>query len=99
MQIHDNSFDERRVRLAPALDMAAARPLAHELLAARGADLSIDASEVRHLGAQCLQVLASAALTWQADRAGFTLVDPSSAFMRDARLLGLDAIFQPCEVQ
>ena len=99
MRSQDDPTEPYRVRLAPTLDMAAARPLAHELTAARGADLLIDASEVRHLGAQCLQVLGSAALTWQADRAGFAVVDASEAFMTGARLLGLDAIFQPCGVQ
>ncbi len=99
MHTQESPIGTWRVRLASTLDMAAARPLAQELLAARGADVVIDASEVRHLGAQCLQVLTSAARTWQADRAGFAVVDPSDAFTGGTRLLGLEATFQPREVQ
>ena len=49
------------------LDLNAAGPLRTALLVRRGADLAVDASAVQHLGAQCAQVLASAALTWAAD--------------------------------
>jgi anti-anti-sigma regulatory factor len=46
--------------LADCLDLTAAAPLKAQLLAARGTPLSLDASAVRRIGAQCLQVLLAA---------------------------------------
>ena len=76
------------VRLGQVLDLNAAGPLAHELLALRGRDLELDASAVQRLGAQCLQVLLSARATWDADGAAFALVSPSSEFISTLALLG-----------
>lgn len=75
-----------------ALGLEAAAPLRAALLNRRGADLAVDASAVRHLGALCAQVLASAALTWAADGRSFSVQAPSDAFAQAVRLLGLESI-------
>ncbi|SFI54539.1 STAS domain-containing protein [Aerobium aerolatum] len=76
--------------LPSELDIKAAIPLATELLALRGRDVAIDASQIERVGAQCLQVLLSAAATWHADGADFTLSAPSAPFSDAVRLAGLD---------
>jgi chemotaxis protein CheX len=88
------------VRLAQVLDLNAAGPLAHELIALRGRDLEVDASAVERLGAQCLQVLLSARATWDADGAAFAVVAPSDEFTFTAALLGapIDQHFNPREL-
>ncbi len=80
--------------LAETLDLNAAGPLAKELLALRNSNVSIDASAVHHLGAQCGQVLASALNTWANDGFALTFVSPSEGFEQGSRLLGFQAIFQ-----
>jgi chemotaxis protein CheX len=76
------------VRLGQVLDLNAAGPLAHELLAQRGHNLSVDASAVERLGAQCMQVLLSAKATWTADGAAFAVVAASDEFTTTTALLG-----------
>ncbi|MWB77437.1 STAS domain-containing protein [Pseudooceanicola sp. 216_PA32_1] len=49
--------------LPPRLDLPAAAPLAQAFRERLGADIAVDASQVTHLGALCLQVLLSAAIT------------------------------------
>ena len=88
------------VRLGQVLDLNAAGPLAHELLALRGRDLEVDASAVERLGAQCLQVLLSARATWDADGAAFAVITPSDEFTSTLALLGapIDQHFNPREL-
>jgi chemotaxis protein CheX len=76
--------------LASELDIKAAAPLAAGLIAARGADLVLDASQVERVGAQCLQVLLSAAATWGADGQELAIEAPSAAFAEAVRIAGLD---------
>lgn len=76
--------------LPSELDIKAAAPLAAELIAARGADLALNAAQVERIGAQCLQVLLSAAATWHADGVELTLQEPSPAFADAAGIAGLD---------
>ena len=78
-----------RVPLPEILDVTAAGPLTKSLLALRGSDVEVDASQVRRLGGQCLQVLISAANTWQADSCSLGVVAPSSEFVAGLKLLGL----------
>ncbi len=72
------------------LDIKAAGPLAAELLAARGKDLTLNASQIERVGGQCLQVLLSAATTWTADGAELTIEEPSPAFVDAIQTAGLD---------
>jgi len=71
------------------LDLKAAGPLAENLLSARGSDLSVDASGVERLGAQCLQILVSAVATWHADGASIDVAEPSAAFVEGLAALGM----------
>ncbi|PZU60004.1 MAG: chemotaxis protein CheX [Brevundimonas sp.] len=66
--------------LAPVLDLNAAEPLKAELMARRGADLTIDGASVDRLGGLCLQVLLSARRTWQADGVNLRLGSVSQSF-------------------
>ena len=76
------------VTLVDNLDLTAAAPLKAALLAARGAPLSLDASGVRRLGAQCLQVLLAARAEWSGAGLEWRITDPSPEFAEAARLLG-----------
>lgn len=71
------------------LGSSAARDLATALLTQRGQPLTLNAANVRRLGAQCTQVLLSAAATWRADGAALSIHDPSPEFQEAMRLLGL----------
>jgi chemotaxis protein CheX len=88
------------LRLGELLDLNAATPLATELLALRGADVEVDASAVRRMGAQCLQVLLSARATWRDDGFAFSIAGASMEFMSVLDLLGapIDPYFQPLEL-
>jgi chemotaxis protein CheX len=78
--------------LPEPLDLNAAGPLRVELLTARGAPLTIDASEVRRLGGLCLQVLLSAEATWATDGHLFKISAASPAFAEGARRMGAHAL-------
>ena len=84
------SHPMQTVPLPEVLDLAAASPLTDRLLAARGADLTIDASQVSRLGGQCLQVLLAAAKTWSADRAAFEISEPSHEFVEALTRFGIE---------
>jgi chemotaxis protein CheX len=76
------------LRLAPVLDLKAATALAADILALRGRDLTVDAANVRRIGAQCLQVLLSARSTWAADGLRLSFAEVSDDFREGAALLG-----------
>jgi chemotaxis protein CheX len=80
----------QRLELPEILDLKAAMPLVAEFLHCRGRDLCVDASKVHRLGAQCLQVLLSADLTWKADEAALCFTDPSPDFLDGLSKLGID---------
>jgi chemotaxis protein CheX len=80
--------EPKRVRLAASLDLKAAGPLLTELQAARGADLAVEAADVRRLGGQCLQVLLAAEAAWRGDGHGFAIEAASPAFVEGAALMG-----------
>ncbi|MBI1867099.1 MAG: STAS domain-containing protein [Methylocystis sp.] len=79
----------RTLRLPDILDLRAASPLAANLLAIRGHQATIDASHVQRVGAQCVQVLLSARVTWAADSVSFVLSNPSEAFLEGVGTLGI----------
>lgn len=78
--------------LPEVLDLRAAAPLAAELMGRRGLDTELDASRVRKLGGQCLQVLLSAHACWQAEGSRFRVVAPSSDFTEGLALLGASSL-------
>lgn len=94
------SDETRSYSLPPILDLPAAAPLAKELLAARGAAISIDASQVERFGALCLQVLLSAQKTWADDGKRLFVVSPSVAFTQGLARFGFPAgAFETVEIQ
>ena len=89
--------DDARTALAlgDCLDMTAAAPLCASLLARRGQAVTLDASQVRRIGGQCLQVLLSARSTWLADGQAFQIIDPSPEFAEGVSLLGCPDLASP----
>jgi len=80
--------DAQTLALGDSLDMTAASPLASGLLEHRGHPIEVDASQVRRIGGQCLQVLLSARSTWLADGQDFQIVNPSPEFAEGVALMG-----------
>jgi chemotaxis protein CheX len=74
--------------LTDCLDLTAAAPLTAELLAARGAPVSLDGSAVRRIGGQCLQVLLAAQAAWATDGLAFEVVNPSPELADCLALMG-----------
>ena len=89
----DKHRDTQTIQLAAILDVRAAGPLAAELAARRGQDVTLDACEVRRLGAQCLQVLLSARASWAAEGVCFRVSAPSDDFTDTLTLLGAASFF------
>lgn len=91
--MRDNSSDQggsfATLRLPPVLDLRAAAPLVAEFSSLRGRPLTIDASAVEKVGAQCVQVLVSAQQTWARDGVTLALSKPSDAFSGALALLGV----------
>ena len=77
------------LQLPETLDLLAAKPLAAALIERRGASIAIDASQVQRLGAQCAQVLLSAASTWKADGHSLAIANRSPGFVDGLQLLGI----------
>jgi chemotaxis protein CheX len=77
------------LQLPEVLDVTFAGPLAESLLARRGSMLTIDATQVQRVGAQCVQVIMSAVATWKADEVTLSVVDPSQEFRDALSLLGI----------
>jgi len=75
--------------LPDCLDSSAAFAVKDLLLARRGSALVVDASQVRRIGAQSLQVLVAAAQTWQADGVSYHVESPSPEFLDTIALIGL----------
>lgn len=80
------------MRLSPVLDLAAASPLAAELVHLRGHPIEIDASQVERLGGPCLQVLLAAKATWSGDHLGFRVIHPSQEFLRSIKLMAAESL-------
>lgn len=78
--------------LAASLDMTAALPLARSLTDLRGEALTLDASAVRRLGGQCLQVLLAAEQAWSTDGLAFMVADPSPEFTDALDFMGASAL-------
>lgn len=75
--------------LPPMLDITAAAQLAGDIIGHRGKDLAVSAAQVQRVGAQCLQVLLSAAATWSQDGMEFEVTDASPEFTEALETAGL----------
>ena len=65
---------------------------------AEGTPVEVDASQVQRLGAQVVQVLLAAEARWQEQSQGFSISQPSDAFVETGRHLGL-AHHLPADVE
>ncbi|MBT9383256.1 STAS domain-containing protein [Pseudooceanicola sp. CBS1P-1] len=74
--------------LPPKLDLPAAGPLAEALRARLDGDLEVDAGEVTHLGALCLQVLLSAATSLRAGGHAMTIRHASDRLLEQMSQMG-----------
>ncbi len=83
------SVSAEPLMLPECLDSSAAADVKDKLLERRGNPLVVDASQVRRVGAQSLQILVSAARTWAADGLSYRLTNPSSEFLDTIALVGL----------
>lgn len=80
----------KSLKLAAVLDLNEASNLKANILSLRGAPLSIDASGVERVGAQCVQVLMAAAKAWEADKHPFSFEKASEAFIKTLQLIGVN---------
>lgn len=67
--------------------------LKDDLCARRGRPVTLDASNVSHIGGGCLQLLLSAKLTWASDNQNFNIVSPSQSVLQALETTGLDKAF------
>lgn len=79
----------RDLPLPPRLDFASVDALHAALRDAQGADITLDGSGVTHLGSCGLQLLISAAKTWDRDGHSLRVVNPSDRFIDHLTTLGL----------
>lgn len=77
------------VSLPERMDLTSVASLADTLRAQIGADVTLDAAGVRHVGALGAQVLLSAVATWSATGHALTLDRPSDDFLTQMAELGL----------
>jgi chemotaxis protein CheX len=75
--------------LPEILDLRAAGPLAASLLAAQGSPLILDGSKVEKIGAQCMQLIVSAHLTWERDGINLTLAKASMKLVEGFKAAGI----------
>ncbi len=82
--------NDQPVQLPEVLDLAAAAPLARELLARRGRPTIVDALAIQRPGASCLQVLLAAIRTWKSDGIPLTFIHCGPLLIEHLRFLGVD---------
>lgn len=75
--------------LPEALDSLSAGGIKELLLARRGSPIVVDAGQVRRTGMQVMQILISAAQTWQADGQSYVVKNPTQEFLDTIALVGL----------
>lgn len=74
--------------LPPRLDLSAAEQLAQSLRKRLGGDVVVDARDVTHLGALCLQVMLATAQTLRRAGHRFRLVNASDRVLQQLAALG-----------
>ncbi|TDK35139.1 STAS domain-containing protein [Rhizobium deserti] len=78
------------LKLSSVLDLNEASALHGKLMAMRGSNVTIDASQVERIGVQCGQVLVAGAKAWQSDKKSFLVEKASDAFEKTMQLIGID---------
>ncbi len=80
----------RELTLPARMDHAGVEALYAEIKEARGEDVALDGSEVKHLGASGLQLLLAAWKSWEQDGHSLTVASPSAKFSEHLEMLGLE---------
>lgn len=80
----------KKLSLEKVLDLNEASALHGKLMALRGSDVAVDASSVERAGALCVQVLMSAAKTWEEEKHSFTFAKISDALAKTMQLIGVN---------
>jgi chemotaxis protein CheX len=88
--MNSNNAAQSTFKLSPVLDLNEASVLQSKLLELRGTPLTIDASGVERIGVQCVQVLVAALRGWQKDGVSVSVSEPSDAFDKTLKLIGID---------
>jgi chemotaxis protein CheX len=86
----DVDKNDRPYILPAVLDSTAAPRIAQELLHLRGNSLTLDGRQVERVSSQCLQVLLSAALTWNRDNHDFKIEMASDQLVSSIQTLGIE---------
>lgn len=87
------------LKLPEVLDLPAASRLHEQVLALSEKNIAVDATEVSRVGAQCIQVLLSAAQSWRDSGHAFSVNQASEAFAKTLQLLGVtDESVVPMEI-
>lgn len=79
------------ITLDAKLDTSASEALVEKLHAFRGQDLTLDASQIDHLGAHAAQTILIAAKTWAADGHSFAVTALSETAGMHLQILGIPA--------
>lgn len=80
--------------LPPVIDSASVGPLRQDILARRGAELTLDLAPVQRIGGLGLQVVLAACRQWTADGRLLALTGASPAFTHMLRLTGASSLVQ-----
>jgi chemotaxis protein CheX len=80
----------KSLSLEKVLDLNEATALHGKFMALRGSDVTVDASSVERAGAHCVQVLMSAAKTWEEEKHAFTFSRMSDALAKTMQLIGVN---------
>jgi chemotaxis protein CheX len=80
----------KSLSLEKVLDLNEATTLHGKFMALRGSDVAVDASSVERAGALCVQVLMSAAKTWEEEKCAFTFSKMSDALAKTMQLIGVN---------
>ncbi|MBL0370653.1 STAS domain-containing protein [Rhizobium sp. KVB221] len=80
----------KKLSLGKVLDLNEASALHTKLMALRGSNLRIDASSVERAGALCVQVLMSAAKSWEEEKHSFAFSKISDALAKTMQLIGVN---------
>lgn len=87
------------LELPEVLDLNAASRLHEQILTLKGKEIVVDATAVKRVGAQCVQVLLAAARFWRAERLQFHVGTGSDAYATTLQLLGIsDEALLPKEI-
>ena len=81
---------QKTLKLAAVLDLNEASELRSKLMTMRGNGITIDASGVERVGAQCMQVLMAGARAWENDKQSFAFDKVSDVFLKTIQLIGIN---------